>query len=152
MDQINNHKIDPTELNSYLEYWGFTLTPMQARRIFAHLDTDKDGYISYHDFVKSCGGEIHPGEFLYFRQDQKNQSRFDTCDHEQCWLPIRGKDKYCPSHMKMQNAQIQNFYSELYAKLGKSFVKALQRVSDESLVNIKQFERVLITLGQRLSS
>lgn len=31
------------------------------------LDLDQDGVISYHDFAAAVGGEIHPGETLYFR-------------------------------------------------------------------------------------
>lgn len=33
-------------------------------------DVDGDGKISYNDFHKSVGPEIHPGETLYFRQDK----------------------------------------------------------------------------------
>ena len=35
--------------------------------IFDKFDVDKDGKISYKDFHKSIGTEIHPGETLYFR-------------------------------------------------------------------------------------
>ena len=30
-------------------------------------DVDRDGKISYSDFNKAVGSEIHPGETLYFR-------------------------------------------------------------------------------------
>ena len=42
----------------------------QFEIIYDSFDVDKDGKISYSDFHKSIGSEIHPGESLYFRQDK----------------------------------------------------------------------------------
>ncbi len=40
----------------------------QFHEIYNIFDFDKDGKISYSDFNKAVGSEIHPGETLYFRQ------------------------------------------------------------------------------------
>lgn len=59
--------IEPKELLFYLFYWGFNLTSDQFQQVFSQFDYDGDGRISYKDFHKTIGSEIHPGENLYFR-------------------------------------------------------------------------------------
>lgn len=57
----------PEELQFYFHHWGLYLTPDQFQYIFNKFDYDRDGKISYKDFHKTIGSEIHPGETLYFR-------------------------------------------------------------------------------------
>lgn len=46
------------------------MTDETFQKIYEELDWDKDGKVNYSDFQKTIGREIHPGESLYFRQDQ----------------------------------------------------------------------------------
>jgi|TARA_B110001450_G_scaffold186873_1_gene174932 Ca2+-binding EF-hand superfamily protein len=57
-------------LKFYLDHWGFKLTDAEFKGVYDAIDYDKDGKISYSDFTKVIGSEIHPGESLYFRQDK----------------------------------------------------------------------------------
>ena len=59
------------------------------------IDYDKDGKISYSDFTKVIGSEIHPGENLYFRQDKVAIIQQKTCIEFQCWLASVGNGNYC---------------------------------------------------------
>ena len=59
--------ISKGELKFYLDHWGFKLTDQEFKHVYDTIDYDKDGKISYSDFTKVIGSEIHPGESLYFR-------------------------------------------------------------------------------------
>jgi len=61
--------IEADELKFYLRHWGLSVTEQTFNHLVQELDWDKDGKISYSDFQKTVGAEIHPGEGLYFRQD-----------------------------------------------------------------------------------
>lgn len=63
----NNGTIDVEELRAYFNNWGIHLTEETFLKIYEELDWDKDGRVSYSDFQKTVGREIHPGESLYFR-------------------------------------------------------------------------------------
>ena len=67
LNQDKSGFIAAEELKFYLEHWGLRLSDEQFQFIFDKFDCDKDGKISYKDFHKSVGSEIHPGETLYFR-------------------------------------------------------------------------------------
>jgi Ca2+-binding EF-hand superfamily protein len=56
-------------LRAYFNKWGIHITDETFQKIYDELDWDKDGRVSYSDFQKTIGKEIHPGESLYFRQD-----------------------------------------------------------------------------------
>ena len=51
----------------YLDHWGFKLTEAEFQKVYDAFDYDGDGKISFGDFTKVVGSEIHPGESLYFR-------------------------------------------------------------------------------------
>jgi|LauGreDrversion4_2_1035121.scaffolds.fasta_scaffold109095_1 Ca2+-binding EF-hand superfamily protein len=59
--------ISTDELKFYLNHWGLNVNEDQFKVIFNKFDYDGDGKISYDDFHKTIGSEIHPGEILYFR-------------------------------------------------------------------------------------
>ncbi len=59
--------MDPNELKFYLDHWGIYVNDETFQQIYKSLDWDKDGKVSYTDFQKTIGREIHPGEALYFR-------------------------------------------------------------------------------------
>lgn len=65
----SNGTIDIEELRGYFNKWGIHMTEETFQKIYEELDWDKDGKVSYSDFQKTVGREIHPGESLYFRQD-----------------------------------------------------------------------------------
>mmetsp|Transcript_25254 Transcript_25254/g.39072 ORF Transcript_25254/g.39072 Transcript_25254/m.39072 type:complete len:99 (-) Transcript_25254:2491-2787(-) len=69
-DTNSGGKITPGELKFYFNHWGLKMSEEQFLKIYDMFDVDKDGWISYNDFHKSVGSEIHPGESLYFRQDK----------------------------------------------------------------------------------
>jgi Ca2+-binding EF-hand superfamily protein len=73
--------IEPEELQFYLQHWGLNLNKEQFQYIFDKFDYDRDGKISYKDFHKTIGSEIHPGETLYFRQDKPHMMRISKCKH-----------------------------------------------------------------------
>jgi Ca2+-binding EF-hand superfamily protein len=55
------------ELKFYFTHWGLSMTNEEFEKVYDYFDIDKDGKISYFDFNKAVGPEIHPGETLYFR-------------------------------------------------------------------------------------
>lgn len=61
--------VSQNELKFYFDHWGLKMDEKQFQNLYNMLDADGDGKISYNDFHKSIGSEIHPGETLYFRQD-----------------------------------------------------------------------------------
>ena len=87
MNKERDAAIAEDELRFYLHYWGLNLTEEQFKFIFNKFDVDGDGEISYMDFHKSVGNEIHPGESLYFRQDKPHMMRINKCQHPKCWQP-----------------------------------------------------------------
>lgn len=68
-----------------MHHWGLQLNKEQFQFIFNKFDYDQDGRISYKDFHKTIGSEIHPGESLYFRQDKPHMARINKCKHDRCW-------------------------------------------------------------------
>ena len=72
--------ISTNELKFYLNHWGLKLNDKEFQAIYDAFDVDKDGKISYNDFHKSVGPEIHPGETLYFRQDKSNIDQYFSID------------------------------------------------------------------------
>ena len=67
MNMEKSGSIKPNELRFYLKHWGIMISDAEFAKLFAQFDADGDGYISYKDFVKTVGTEIHPSEGLYFR-------------------------------------------------------------------------------------
>jgi Ca2+-binding EF-hand superfamily protein len=78
-------QMEAEELKFYLNHWGIHVTDETFNKIFETLDWDKDGKVSYTDFQKTVGREIHPGESLYFRQDKPTMLEMTTCKHLKCW-------------------------------------------------------------------
>ena len=98
--------------------------------IYDTFDVDGDGKISYSDWHKSVGPEIHPGESLYFRQDKSNINQYfsiddqkkvntNACKQYQCWQQTCGNGSYCALHNKMHKDSVTKFYESLYMKLTK---------------------------------
>lgn len=67
MNMEKTGSIKPNELRFYLKHWGILISDAEFDKLFSVFDADKDGQISYSDFVKTVGTEIHPSEGLYFR-------------------------------------------------------------------------------------
>lgn len=94
LNQSKNGWIEKQDLKRYLTNWGLDITEEQFEDLYAFLDHDKDGQITYEDFKQSVGSIISPVEFLYFRQDIPPQ-RLVTCQHHNCWEATKGAGKYC---------------------------------------------------------
>ena len=89
MNQDKSGTIEADELKFYFNHWGLHLTDAQMDYIFKRFDYDGDGVISYKDFNRTVGNEIHPGETLYFRQDKPQMMKMSKCKHDKCWLPTQ---------------------------------------------------------------
>jgi len=94
-------KISKREFKFYLNFWGMSISEHDFEKIFNRFDLDGDGLISYKDFQLSIGSEMFPAEGLYFRQDKKQQCKFNCCQHDECWQPIGNAQNYCGIHQKM---------------------------------------------------
>lgn len=70
------------ELKFYLDHWGFQMSEEQFNQVFKKFDFDCDGKISFDDFQKTIGNEIHPGETLYFRQEFSRLNKNNKCKHQ----------------------------------------------------------------------
>ena len=131
--------------------------------MFNYFDKDKDGKISYHDFVTSIGFDIHPSESFYFRlEDPYAKCQKDrTCDEPGCWAPAVGSTVYCLSHLKQNKQKIQKLYKNIYNKIVAKdplnwvkFIRKLKMSSvedDTSQLKMEQFTKVLASYRLRLS-
>ena len=53
--------------------------------MFAYMDHDGDQAITFADFTKTLGAELHPGEAQYFRMDVPNVYIEATCAEAHCF-------------------------------------------------------------------
>ncbi|CDW71437.1 ef-hand calcium-binding domain-containing protein 6 [Stylonychia lemnae] len=128
--------IEAEELRFYFLHWGLTLTDAQFQFIFNKFDFDKDGKISYKDFHKSVGSEIHPGETLYFRQDKPHMMRMNKCQHNKCWQPTQGYGNFCQLHNKMYIDQGTEYFQQIFNKIGsEKWPQFIQKIKDASEVD-----------------
>lgn len=119
MNKERDSAISPEELRFYLQHWGLNLTDEQFDYIFKKLDCDGDGMISYPDFNKSVGNEIHPGETLYFRQDTPHLMSKNKCQHPKCWLNTNTlSGNFCALHNKLYLDQGIIYFQKLYFQIG----------------------------------
>ena len=72
-----------------MDHWGIKVNDDMLQKVYNQLDYDQDGKVSYADFQKTVGSVIHPGEFLYFRQDQPSMLKINTCKFSKCWQPSK---------------------------------------------------------------
>jgi len=86
------------------------MTEEQFLQLFTTFDIDKDGIISYQDFAKSFGHEIHPGETLYFRQDKDRSMKQPKCGHEDCWDSCVFNKNYCSVHNKLYLEEFKRYF------------------------------------------
>lgn len=121
-NEDNDPFIDKDELVHFLTHWGLPLRPDQEDVVFSFFDKDRDGRISYQDFVQSIGYEIHPSETLYFRQEKSDAMvhRDQPCDQEGCWASVTGSALFCISHLKQNQQKILKLYANLYNRISNS--------------------------------
>ena len=129
--------------------------------MFDYFDSDKDGLISYEDFVMSIGYEIHPAEGLYFRQDRKQNVRQTVCAHKGCWQACKGSQAYCQAHLKLNLSKIDKLYQNIFEKIKRNypdngwgrFILALKRKAtfdDPRLVRMESLVEALANFKLRL--
>ena len=143
--------ISQSELKFYLDHWGFKLTQEQFESVYNSFDFDGDGKISYTDFTKVIGSEIHPGETLYFRQDKMEVVQQRTCFEFQCWQASIGNGNYCFLHNKMHSEEVENLVKNWCVKAGKKkwkeFSKKVRQHSNpedqHKLIELTKFEKLV---------
>ena len=83
-------------------------------------DLDKDGKISYKDFSKAIGGEIHPSETLYFRQAKlkDNEKSRSNCIDVHCCQAAVGTSKYCSLHELIYQDEMKKIFKKILYKAG----------------------------------
>lgn len=133
LNQEKTGAIKPKEFREHLEHWGLTLTDDQFQGLFEKFDCDKDGKISYEDFMNSAGNEINPMEFLYFRQDIDKAPRKTTCKHKECWSSPSGYSDYCMVHVKIFKEKGTALLSKIASNVGGSnWSSFISRITKES--------------------
>jgi hypothetical protein len=55
------------------------------RDLFAWLDHDKDGEVSFEDLRLTLGRDITPSEQLFFRQDISKAGKTINCHYPKCF-------------------------------------------------------------------
>jgi hypothetical protein len=73
--------------------------------------------ISFGDFSRAVGSEIHPGETLYFRQDLPHREIIQTragCTHPLCMGEQSSTSQFCAMHLKMYTEEVKKFYRHIY--------------------------------------
>ena len=160
-NEDNDPYIQKHELQFFLNHWGFPLTQDQADQVFDYFDADKDGLISYRDFIDSIGYEIHPEEGLYFRQDVHHNIKQSVCAYKGCWQATQGRKAYCVAHLKLCLSKMEKLFQNIYDKIKKNypnngwgkFILELKRstsLEDCRLIKIEALERVLATFRLKL--
>lgn len=142
LNQSKNGWIEKQDLKRYLTNWGLDITEEQFEDLYAFLDHDKDGHITYEDFKQSVGSIISPVEFLYFRQDIPPQ-RLVTCQHHNCWEATKGAGKYWFLHKKIVRDRSLQLLGKFQKSMKKdrwsSFLKELtQNCSDKKRLITKE--------------
>ena len=120
-NEDNDPYIQKEELFFFLNHWGFPISKDQADEVFDYFDDDKDGLISYQDFIMSIGYEIHPEETLYFRQDVHHSIKQSVCAYKGCWQACKGRSAYCVAHLKLCMSKIDKLYQNIYEKIKKNY-------------------------------
>ena len=137
----------PSELKYYLNHWGFYLTDDQFHILFHKLDFDKDGKISYEDFQNSVGNEITPTEFLYFRQDLRQQKPI-RCSYKNCWETTIGIGSYWALHTRIIYNNAFEWMTSLPEKLKDKWIPFCTKVkqsfnsSEDQEISLDVFQQI----------
>lgn len=108
IDRDGDQKISPEELRSHLEAFGKADAAAEAKNIFQVADTNKDGFISFNEFldVHKRGVTASDIRSAFWVFDQNNDGRIDaeevmavlsklgeSCTLEECQRMVRQIDK-----------------------------------------------------------
>jgi hypothetical protein len=124
--------MEAEELKFYLKHWGIHVTDETFNKIFETLDWDKDGKVSYTDFQKTVGREIHPGEDLYFRQDNSSMLTMTACKHPKCWQPTKQGKNYCSLHIRVNMDLANAFFIRIYRGLSHRWLAFIKEVKAQA--------------------
>ena len=72
---------------------------------------------------------MFPMEGLYFRQDQPQVCKINSCNHDECWQPTRNNQNFCEVHQKMHQDESIQLFSKIFRQVGKNwmlFIKELK--------------------------
>jgi len=102
---------DYPKFKQLMNNWGFVADDTQIKEVYAWMDLDKDGKISFDDLRQTVGLDVSPMEQIYFRQNIRG-SKNQPCQYPGCWenTLYNNKSSYCPLHQKvMKNTTIDLF-------------------------------------------
>lgn len=60
MDRNRNGSLSPVEFKYAMRDYGLTLTELEVTQIVKHFDTNKDGQLSFDEFLRAIRGELNP--------------------------------------------------------------------------------------------
>ena len=94
--------ISRDRLRQNFQNWAIEMAEDQLEPIFQFMDVDKDGQISFLDFLHSVGKVSFHKEDLYFRQDKKaGRGGQNTCFMFGCLQVALDQSKHCELHTKI---------------------------------------------------
>lgn len=59
MDRNRNHSVDPVEFKYMMRDYGLGLSEIEVNQIVKHFDTNKDGKLSFDEFLRAIRGELN---------------------------------------------------------------------------------------------
>ena len=60
MDRNRNGSLSPVEFKYAMRDYGLTLTELEVTQIVKHFDTNKDGQLSFDEFLRAIRGSLNP--------------------------------------------------------------------------------------------
>ena len=69
MDRNGNGSLSPVEFKYAMRDYGLTLSEVEVTQIVKHFDTNKDGQLSFNEFLRAIRGDLNPR-----RQDMVHQA------------------------------------------------------------------------------
>ena len=141
-----------------MNHWGLVVSDAEFHALFRYLDADGDGVLSYGDFVKKVGSELHPAEALYFRQEKVSMVHVDSCQERHCWRPTQSYAKFCKQHQQVKLDSLKkwlfNIEKTLGAKKWADLMADLRKACQEdepTYVHLKAFKACMDKHGVRIS-
>lgn len=59
MDRNRNNSVDPVEFKYMMRDYGLGLSEIEVNQIVKHFDTNKDGKLSFDEFLRAIRGELN---------------------------------------------------------------------------------------------
>jgi Ca2+-binding EF-hand superfamily protein len=85
LDHSKSGAVTQDDFKVFLTHWGVKTTEEKFSELFNYFDADKDGEISYKDFLGTVGQEMQPDQGCYWRRDMARPTRIKSCKSDHCW-------------------------------------------------------------------